>query len=74
MESSKRKIGLGTEFLRDPEVLADLIKNAQKIGYDFIDCAWRYGNEAAIGIAIKNIENSVKTKEFNLNICLQSKI
>lgn len=72
--SINKKIGLATKNLRDPDVLADLIKVAQKLGYDFIDCAWRYGNEAAIGIAIKNIENKVRTKEFNLNISLQSKI
>ncbi|UUD37360.1 aldo/keto reductase family protein [Mycoplasmoides fastidiosum] len=52
--------------------MSELIKNAQNAGFDFIDCAWRYGNEAAIGIAIKKIET--KYKRFSLKMELQSKI
>ncbi|WP_391591486.1 Aldo/keto reductase [[Mycoplasma] cavipharyngis] len=69
---NNKKLGLGTKNLRDPKILAELIKNAQSAGYDFIDSAWRYGNEAAIGLAIKEIE--LKYKRFSLKMELQSKI
>lgn len=52
---------------RLPEVLAPCLLAAQKAKYDLIDCAWRFGNEAGIGIAIKNS----KTK---ITLPIQSKI
>lgn len=59
---------------RTTEELADLLKAAQKHYYDFVDCAWRYGNEAGIGMTIKMIETSKDAKGYQFKLPIQSKI
>lgn len=46
-------VGLGTFRSDDKALLKQAVKHAIKVGYRHIDCAWVYGNEDAIGQAIK---------------------
>ncbi|CCE66706.1 aldo/keto reductase [Candidatus Mycoplasma haematominutum] len=66
------KIGLGTESLRIIEILAPYLKMANDNNYDFVDCAWKYGNEAIIGLALKNLKKEEDKFEFLLYF--QSKV
>lgn len=66
------QIGFGTKSLRMIELLAPFLKKANECKYDFIDCAWRYGNEAIIGLALKAIKKS--DMSFDLSIAFQSKV
>lgn len=75
MKTKKQRIiGFCVYRKRTPEELEDLLKAAQKSHYDFIDCAWRYGNEAGIGMTIKTMETSKKSKPFYFKLPIQSKI
>lgn len=47
------KLGLGTWFIEN-EKAAEAVKQAVAIGYRHIDTAQAYGNEAGIGIGVKN--------------------
>ena len=47
------QLGLGTWFIDDSKV-ADAVKAAVKLGYRHIDTAQAYGNERAVGRAIKD--------------------
>jgi 2,5-diketo-D-gluconate reductase A len=47
-------LGLGTYGIRDPQTCVRVINQALKIGYRRFDTAQSYGNEAAIGTALKN--------------------
>ena len=49
-------IGFGTYKLEDESETRDVIKNALKVGYRFIDTASFYDNEESIGRAIKESE------------------
>jgi diketogulonate reductase-like aldo/keto reductase len=44
------KIGLGTDGIQDPAIIAKAVTD---IGYRLIDTASRYKNEEAVGKAIK---------------------
>lgn len=66
------RMGLGTNIYRDQEQLTPILMEVVKHNYDFIDCAWRYGNEAIIGITIKAIKKEDPTFEFT--IPFQSKV
>ena len=61
------KLGLGTWFIDDSKV-ADAVKAAVKLGYRHIDTAQAYGNERAVGRAIK--DSGIDRK----NIFLSTKI
>ncbi|MFQ7025133.1 MAG: aldo/keto reductase [Lachnospira pectinoschiza] len=52
-------MGLGTWFIDDSKV-ADAVKAAVKLGYRHIDTAQAYGNERAVGRAIKIVELTEK--------------
>lgn len=71
-EPSKAKIGFGTSTLRDQSVLLDYLRAVNEADYDFIDCAWRYGNEALIGLALKHIKR--EDVNFEINVAFQSKV
>ncbi|EJD45325.1 Aldo/keto reductase [Auricularia subglabra TFB-10046 SS5] len=45
-------IGLGT-WQSKPEEVTAAVEHALKIGYRHLDCAWMYGNEAAVGEGIR---------------------
>ena len=47
------KLGLGTWFIENGKA-AEAVKQAVAIGYRHIDTAQAYGNEAGIGIGMKN--------------------
>lgn len=47
------KLGLGTWFIENEKV-AEAVEQAVAIGYRHIDTAQAYGNEAGIGIGVKN--------------------
>lgn len=47
------KLGLGTWFI-DNDKAAEAVKQAVAVGYRHIDTAQAYGNEAGIGIGVKN--------------------
>ena len=61
------QLGLGTWFIDDSKV-ADAVKAAVKLGYRHIDTAQAYGNERAVGRAIK--DSGIDRK----NIFLSTKI
>lgn len=46
-------IGFGTWKIKDYNQVIDVVKNAIEVGYRHIDTASVYGNEEAIGIALK---------------------
>ncbi|AFN65114.1 aldo/keto reductase family protein [Mycoplasma wenyonii str. Massachusetts] len=58
------KVGFGTESLRIIEILAPYLKAANEHNYDFVDCGWKYGNEAIIGLALKSLKRSESKFEF----------
>lgn len=58
-------IGFGTYKLEDESETRDVIKNALKVGYRFIDTASFYGNEESIGRAIK--ESQVRREDIFLS-------
>ncbi len=61
------QLGLGTWFIDDSKV-ADAVKAAVKLGYRHIDTAQAYGNERAVGRAIKD------SGIYRKNIFLSTKI
>ncbi|RAO95160.1 aldo/keto reductase [Mycoplasma wenyonii] len=58
------KIGFGTESLRIIEILSPYLKAANDHNYDFVDCGWKYGNEAIIGLALRGLKRSEQKFEF----------
>ncbi|AHC39989.1 aldo/keto reductase [Mycoplasma ovis str. Michigan] len=58
------KIGFGTESLRIIEILSPYLKSANSNNYDFVDCSWKYGNEAIIGLALRSLKRSEQNFEF----------
>lgn len=46
-------VGFGTYQITDPEVCAETVSNAIKVGYHLIDAAPAYGNELSVGEGIK---------------------
>ncbi|OAL10157.1 aldo/keto reductase [Candidatus Mycoplasma haematobovis] len=71
-DPSTARIGLGTNIYREQEPLTGILIEVVKHDYDFIDCAWRYGNEAIIGITIKAIKK--ENPSFEFTIPFQSKV
>lgn len=69
---SKSKLGFGTENLREQDLLREYLREVNKVGYDFIDCAWRYGNEPYIGMALKDLKKEDMSFEFK--VPFQSKV
>ena len=61
------RIGFGTWMVRDGGEGADIIRAALDCGYSHIDTAGMYGNEKAVGVAIKgyNRENLFITSKLN---------
>jgi len=57
-------LGLGTYMIENEEKLINAVKGALRIGYRHIDTASFYGNEEAVGVAIK--ESGVPRKEIFL--------
>ena len=55
-------IGFGTWKIKDYNQVIDVVKNAIEVGYRHIDTASVYGNEEAIGIALK--ESCVPRKDI----------
>ncbi|AGX89094.1 aldo/keto reductase [Mycoplasma parvum] len=66
------KIGFGTESLRIIEILTPYLKAANENNYDFVDCAWKYGNEAIIGLTLKTLRK--ENVNFNFKPYFQSKV
>ncbi|ADX97949.1 aldo/keto reductase [Mycoplasma suis] len=66
------KIGFGTESLRIIEILTPYLKAANESNYDFVDCAWKYGNEAIIGLTLKTLRK--EDANFNFLPYFQSKV
>jgi aldehyde reductase len=64
-------VGLGTFEAKDPEVLVRAIKAAVKVGYRHFDTAYIYGNEAAVGQAIRESidESNGALKREDFFIC-----
>ncbi|AFO51790.1 aldo/keto reductase family protein [Candidatus Mycoplasma haematolamae str. Purdue] len=58
------RIGFGTDSLRIIEILSPYLKAANDNKYDFVDCAWKYGNEAIIGLALKGLRRAESKFEF----------
>lgn len=55
------QLGLGTWFIEDAKV-ADVVKEAVKLGYRHIDTAQAYGNERGVGEGVRNC--GVKREEL----------
>lgn len=66
----EKKIGLGTYGIYDVSTLKLCIKQAVLSGYDFVDTAYVYENEEAIGQAL----NELKKEGFRADIKIQTKI
>lgn len=66
----KKRIGYGTFAVNSVSVLKECIKQAVLSGYDFIDTAYIYQNEEAIGKAIKEL----RQEGFDNRILIQTKI
>lgn len=72
-KAGEGRLGFGTQYLRNQAVLTDYIREINLDGgYDFIDCAWRYGNEAIIGLSLKALKR--EDANFCLNVKFQSKV
>lgn len=63
-------IGYGTFQIKDKKILKECIKTAVKSGYHYIDTAYIYKNEKAIGDAIK----SLRREGFDKPIIIQTKV
>ncbi|MDE5553501.1 MAG: aldo/keto reductase [Malacoplasma sp.] len=63
-------IGYGTFQVKDKKILKECIKAAVNNGYDYIDTAYIYGNEKAIGDAIKLL----RKEGFDKKIVIQTKV
>ena len=61
-------VGLGTWQITDRHTLSDVISNAYKYGYSFIDTAAAYSNELSIGRTIQNLDIQRK------NLFISSKV
>ncbi|WP_216083494.1 aldo/keto reductase [Candidatus Mycoplasma haematohominis] len=66
------RFGFGTSTLRDQETLIKYLREVNNHPYDFVDCAWRYGNEAIIGLSLKSLRREDPNFELKLNF--QSKV
>lgn len=66
------KIGFGTQSIRDQPTLTEYLKHLNVHKYDFVDCAWRYGNEAIIGLSLKAIKR--EDYDFEFSVPFQSKV
>lgn len=66
----KKRIGYGSFEVNDVPTLKKCIKQAVLSGYDFVDTAYYYQNEEAIGKAIKEL----REEGFDKPILVQTKI
>ncbi|AEW45713.1 aldo/keto reductase family oxidoreductase [Mycoplasma haemocanis str. Illinois] len=66
------KIGIGTHTYRDQDFVSDLFKELEKFNYDFVDCAWRHGNEAIIGSGIRVLKQNLGD-DYDCTLPFQSK-
>lgn len=64
------QLGLGVVFLEDGEMMQTAVDSAIDAGYRLFDNAASYGNEAAVGNAIKN--NGIKREEVFISTKLRN--